>query len=85
MGGDWWNPNSCWNSRKWKIMIFLMIFLGVFWFWVLSRKESKSSGVFECVSEKEWMKKKEVRERWKKIGKSNDKRVILVDQYVFRY
>jgi hypothetical protein len=36
-------------------MIFLMIFLGVFWFWVLSRKlkESKSSGVFECVSEKE--------------------------------
>jgi hypothetical protein len=29
------------------------VIIGVFWFWVLSRKESKSCGVFECVSEKE--------------------------------
>jgi uncharacterized DUF497 family protein len=55
-----------------------------FGFGFLAEKRAKAV-VFLSVLVRKSKWKKKVGERWKKIGKSNDKRVILVDQYVFRY
>lgn len=87
MGGDlWmWNPNSCWERRKWNSVFFILMLCVFFLFGFLAEKRGKGVEYFLSVWVRRVWKVKRERGKGKKIlEKVMTREWLLVGQCVSR-